>query len=149
MNKIDERILAFIKEHHVLTLATTIDNRPWCSNLFYAYHVLNDQNKLTLIFTSEDHTLHAQQFIQNKIVAGTIVLETTMVGKIQGVQFAGEVKKLEGDDFKHAKSIYIKAFPVALLHKLDLWEIDVNYLKFTDNRLGFGKKLIWNKSNEL
>jgi len=29
--------------------------------------------------------------------------------------------------------------------KTNLWVVDLSFLKFTDNRLGFGKKLIWGK----
>ena len=30
-----------------------------------------------------------------------------------------------------------------MLMKTTLWVVDLSFLKFTDNRLGFGKKLIW------
>ena len=30
----------------------------------------------------------------------------------------------------------------------DLWQLDVTYLKFTDNRLGFGKKLVWTRDTD-
>ena len=149
MNTIDERMIEFIKEHHVLTIASVSENKPWCSNMFYSFRVVKDsESGLKLVFTSEDQTLHAQQFAKNIHVAGSIVLETTMVGKIQGIQFTGTIRKLEGEESKNARIQYIKRFPVALLHQLDLWELDVAHLKMTDNRLGFGKKLIWNKSNE-
>ncbi|MFQ9504260.1 MAG: hypothetical protein ACLR1G_10405 [Alistipes indistinctus] len=41
---VDERIVRFIGRHHVLTLATTVDDVPHCSSLFYAY--LPEQNLL-------------------------------------------------------------------------------------------------------
>jgi len=43
---------------------------------------------------------------------------------------------------KEAQRAYCKRFPVANLMELNLWQLDVTYFKFTDNRLGFGKKLI-------
>jgi len=33
--------------------------------------------------------------------------------------------------------------------ELNLWQLDVTYFKFTDNRLGFGKKLIWKRNEDL
>jgi len=43
------------------------------------------------------------------------------------------------------KSVYIKKFPIAMLMDTHLWVVDLTYIKMTDNRLGFGKKLIWKK----
>ena len=150
MNKIDERMLAFFKEHHVLSIASVSDGKPWCSNMFYTFrNVETPQSEMKFIFTSEDNTLHVEHFNKNNSVAGSIVLETQMVGKIQGIQFSGQVRKLEGEEYKVARIQYLKRFPVALLHKLALWEVDVVHLKMTDNRLGFGTKLIWNKTNIL
>ena len=45
-----------------------------------------------------------------------------------------------------AKNIYLKAFPYALLHLETLWIIEPDFYKLTDNRLGFGKKIIWQKT---
>jgi uncharacterized protein YhbP (UPF0306 family) len=44
-----------------------------------------------------------------------------------------------------AKSAYLKRFPYAALMNTSLWIVDVSYIKMTDNRMGFGKKLIWEK----
>jgi len=49
----------------------------------------------------------------------------------------------EGDLAEKAKVAYLKRFPVAILMKTNLWVVKVRYIKMTDNRLGFGKKLIW------
>jgi len=43
---IDKRIIDFIKAHHLLTLATSKDNTPYCANCFYVY----DEKKNWLIF---------------------------------------------------------------------------------------------------
>jgi uncharacterized protein YhbP (UPF0306 family) len=29
-----------------------------------------------------------------------------------------------------------------------VWIVEITYTKFTDNRLGFGKKLVWEKDSE-
>lgn len=144
MPSVDKRIVEFIQEHHVLTLATTFNDEPYCANCFYVY---NEGDNM-LIFTSDMDTKHIQQTAHNIFVAGTIVLETSIIGKIQGIQFQGYISQLHGDLLKKAKKSYIKRFPVAALMNTVLWGVDLTFLKFTDNRLGFGKKLIWKNDEE-
>jgi hypothetical protein len=86
---------------------------------------------------------------QQNYVAGAVALETTMVGKIQGIQFSGQMLELEGEILKKATKAYLKKFPVARLKDLLLWGIHSDFIKMTHNRLGFGKKLIWQKSIDL
>jgi uncharacterized protein YhbP (UPF0306 family) len=138
---IDERIISFLKKHHVLTIATSVDNKPWCANCFYVY--LHDEN--LLVFTSELVTRHGKEFMLNPEVAGSIVLETMIVGKIQGIQFSGLISIPEGEMHDRARSAYIRRFPVAMLMNTKLWTVRLDYIKMTDNRLGFGKKLIWER----
>jgi len=135
----EKRIVDFINQHHVLTLATCVENHPWCANCFYVW--LEEEN--CFVFTTDNATKHAQDAIQNQNVAGSVVLETSVVGKIQGIQFRG-VMEIPSDELaEKARNAYLKRFPVAVLMKTNLWTIKVNYIKMTDNRLGFGKKLIW------
>jgi uncharacterized protein YhbP (UPF0306 family) len=141
MKNPEKRIVEFIKEHHVLTLATSLENNPWCANCFYIY--LEDEN--CFVFTTDDQTKHAQDVSDNPKVAGSIVLETNTVGKIQGIQFRGIMERPEKDLASKAKKAYLKRFPFAVLMKTSLWVLQLNTIKMTDNRLGFGKKLIWEK----
>ncbi len=137
----DQRIIDFINRNHLLTLATSKDNIPYCSNAFY---VFDAQNK-SLIFSSETTTKHVQDFIANPKVAASIALETKIVKKIQGVQLLGDIIELKGDDLEKATKQYLKAFPYARFMKLHLWELRFTFVKMTHNQLGFGKKLIWEK----
>lgn len=143
MTHADQRILDFIIEHHVLTLAVARDGKPWCASCFYIY--LNESHRF--VFTSDDDTRHIRDVVEsgNYQVAGAIALETTMVGKIQGIQFSGTMFKLVGESEKEARKKYLKRFPVARLAKLELWGLDADFIKMTDNRLGFGKKLSWSR----
>lgn len=135
----DARIVKFLKKHHVLTVCTTVDDEPWCAHCFYVY--LEDEN--AFVFTSDRATRHGKEFLLNNFVAGSVALETRIVGKIQGVQFQGRIYELEGDRLKKTEKAYLKRFPVARLMDTHLWVLELTYLKFTDNVLGFGKKLIW------
>ena len=136
---IDSRIVKFFRRHHVLTIATAVGNEPWCANCFYAY--LEEEN--SLVFTTDSDTRHGKEFLLNPLVAGSVVLETMVIGKIRGIQFQGTISEPEGELLQKAKWAYLKKFPPAALMDTHLWVVKLILIKMTDNRLGFGKKLIW------
>ena len=119
---IDPRIVRFIGRHHVLTLATVAGEQPYCSHAFYAY----DPERNLLVFAADKTTRHAEEMQANRQVALGIALESKAVGKLQGR----------------------RRFPFAALAELTLWVVEISYMKFTDNTLGFGKKLIWNSKEQ-
>ena len=133
---VDKKIVAFIRRHHVLALATSVEGEPYCAACFYAY----DKERNRLIFTSDDTTRHAQQMIANAKVAIGITLETRVVGKVQGAQICGIAERGDEEDRRN----YIKRFPYAAVAPLNIWAVVPTFIKLTDNTLGFGKKLIWN-----
>ncbi len=143
MNNPDKKITQFIQKHHVLTLATSDADTPWCANCFYAY----SETENVFIFTSDDNTKHIKDAKKNMTVAGSVVLETSVVGKIQGIQFTGKMYLPEKDLKKKADKLYMKKYPFAKLMQTQLWILDLDFIKLTDNRLGFGKKLIWQKKH--
>ncbi len=98
-------------------------------------------------FTSGHEARHIRDAVEgnNYKVAGAIALETPIIGKIRGIQFTGIMREPEGDELTKVRSAYLKRFPVArLMPELHLWILAPDFIKMTDNRLGFGKKLIWN-----
>ncbi len=135
--EIPEAIVRFIRKHHVLTLATQGDEGLWCANCFYAY----DPKRGELLFTSGPETRHGSEMARNPHVAASIVLETRIVGRIQGLQISGTVREAD----PKGRTIYLKRFPYAAVAELHLWALEPHTLKLTDNTLGFGKKLIWNR----
>ena len=139
--KVDQQIIHFLNAHHLLTLATSQNNKPYCCNLFYVYDQVSNQ----LIFSTETKTKHAQDFITNTNVAGSIALETTEVSKIQGVQLLGTIQELKDEELKVVNKQYLKAFPYAASMEIHLWSMKLSFIKMTHNKLGFGKKLIWEK----
>jgi uncharacterized protein len=141
ISELDKKIILFIKKHHVLTLATSKDNKPYCCSCFYVYNEI--ENKF--LVTSDKDTRHISDALIQPHVSGAIALETTMAGKIQGIQFTGIIEEINGEEFNKARISYIKRFPIAALSELHLWSIYPDFIKFTDNRLGFGKKMIWQK----
>jgi hypothetical protein len=130
---IDEKVIEFIKEHHLLTLATAHNNVPYCANCFYAFN----QKEFRFIIASDEKTRHIKEGELNPNIAGTIALETKEIGKIRGLQFTGQISRASTKE----KALYISTFPFALALNPTLWSLYVETIKFTDNRLGFGKKL--------
>jgi len=137
-------MVKFLHRHHVLTLATCNDNQPWCCQCFYAYV----DRLYGLAFTSDTGTRHISEAMQQPCVAGSIVLESKVVGKLQGIQLEGQLIEADGELLKEIKTIYMKRFPFALLMDTKLWFLELTTMKMTDNLLGFGKKLYWSRKYE-
>lgn len=141
MQSVDPKITAFLKKHHVLTLATVSGDQPWVANCFYAFL----EEDMSFVFTSGMDTRHIREVAANSKVAGSVVLETSIVGKIQGIQFTGTLELAEGKVLEKVRTAYLRRFPFAALMDTTLWLLPIDFLKMTDNRLGFGKKLLWEK----
>ena len=139
----NERIVRFLKKHHVLTLATAGEGGTLhCSNLFYAWL----EEERAFVFTSSLDTKHAQDALRRPEVAASVVLETRVVGNVQGVQLRGVMFRPEDERLQKAKKRYLRRFPYAAVMDLELWLLEATWLKFTDNTLGFGKKLVWERN---
>lgn len=137
--KFDKKIIEFLNEHHLLTISTTVNDIPYPFHCFYVY--LEDEK--SFVFTSSEETKHVADFNKNNIASAAVGLETKDITKIRGIQIVGEVSQPEGDLKKIASKAYMKKFPFAKLMNTNLWVLKVKYAKMTDNRLGFGKKLIY------
>lgn len=128
-----------------MTLATIGEDRtPRTSNLFYAYDTEND----AFIFTSSLTTAHGQDMNRSPYVGGNIVLETKNIGRIEGLQIEGRVDRPEGSELSRIKRIYLKKFPFAIVADLELWALSADFMKMTDNKLGFGKKIVWKREQK-
>lgn len=141
---IDKRITELFGKHHLMTIATTNNGLPYCANAFYAYMEDSD----LFVVTSSTETKHAQDWMKNPKIAGTIALETKTIGKIRGAQFCGTIRKPTKEESKETKNAYLKRFPYAVIMDIELWVIEPEFVKMTDNKLGFGKKLIWEKEKK-
>jgi uncharacterized protein len=145
----DSRLARLLRRHHVLTLSTTSVNGSWIAHCFYAF--LPDD--MVLVFTTDPNTRHGREMLQNPNVSGGIMLETKMVGKIRGIQLTGQAFICQSSESAGAmdpslpecRQAYLKRFPYAIAMKPDFWFLHINYVKLTDNRLGFGTKLEWER----
>lgn len=139
--KPDKLIVEFLQAQTVLTYATSIENEPYCATCFYAY----DEEHGMLIFKSSEETLHVQQGLLNHRVAGSVLPDKLQTGKVKGIQFKGQFGVPPEDKLSDLKKTYYKKYPFALAMSGALWIIELNLIKFTDNTLGFGKKIYWEK----
>jgi uncharacterized protein len=133
---VDKKIPSFIQNHHLLTLAT-MGERLWCCSMFYAY----DSDTVSFIVASDETTEHMRNIGSNPHVAGTVALETKTVGKIQGIQFTGEMERCP----EPLQKLYFETFPYARVMNPTLWSIRLDEVKMTDNTLGFGNKVTWKR----
>lgn len=136
---ISKKIVAFIEKHHLLTLATSKDNIPYCASCFFAFIEASP----TFVFATDEHTRHGQEALANPHVAGTVALETNILGKVQGIQFTGLFREAGGEESK----VYFKKFPYALAMNPKLWSIEIETIKFTDNTMGFGRKIEYKRGS--
>ncbi len=134
-----KRMVTFINQHHVLTLATSAGNIPWCASCFYAYSA--EENYFVL--TSDAGTRHVSDLEEGPVVAASIALETRVIGKIRGIQLQAEMVRPTGAVAVRARKLYLKRFPYAAFMDTTLWILRPSMMKMTDNRLGFGKKMVW------
>ena len=142
-----ERILAFLAAHNTLTLATSHENRPWASAVFYA------NEGLTLYFVSDPKTRHAEHLQQNANVAGTIQDEQNDWRRIQGIQLEGHCEEITNPiEAVKASAVYAAKFPfidnlihapkeiAAAMAKARWHKITVTWIRLIDNTRGMGFK---------
>jgi len=138
MNK---KIKEYLFNNRVITLATCDNGQPYCANCFYVF----DEENQCLIFLSDLTTRHIKESLKNKSVAGTVNSVITTVAKIQGIQFMGEFIHPNETQQKKFYTLYYKNFPFAKAKPTPIWGIALTSIKMTDNTLGFGKKLLWER----
>ncbi len=99
-----------------------------------------DEERMALYFMTETRTRHGGMLLKNPRVAGTIAHQTKTIALIRGLQFSGEAVILEDENEHLARSRYYQQFPAARLMPAPVWQLSLNQIKMTDNKLGFAKK---------
>jgi uncharacterized protein len=137
----DERIVEFIGGQKVATVCCVdAENQPYCFCVFYAF----DKERQLFYFKSGAASHHSEVLLQNPVVAGTINPDKLNTLAIKGIQFNGRIIEAEGELASDASSVYHKRFPFALAMPGEIWVIQPEVIKMTDNTLNFGKKIHWN-----
>ena len=137
-----ETIWDFVAERNVFTLATSAGEQPYCTPCFYAFDLKGKQ----LIFKSNEDTRHRKELDNNNRVGGSILPEKLAVGQVKGLQFSGTCDRIKDrPDQDKLNAIYYEEFPFARAMGGELWVVILKEVKLTDSKLGFGKKLKWQR----
>lgn len=134
-------LIRYLKKQHVLSLSCHSVHEIWSANCFYVF----DEARMAFWLMTEPDTRHGGLMQANPQVAGTVNGQPKTVLLIKGIQYRGHIRRLEGEAERQARSAYQKRFPVARKVSAPLWEIVLDELKMTDNALGFGKKIVWQR----
>ena len=167
----DPRITRFLRRHHVLTLSTCSERGSWTAHCFYAF--MPDNQALVFTTdpeTRHGREMLQNPNVSGGIMLETKVIGKIRGIQLTGRAFpisvvtrakagAPSLNTVLPDDPPHppasspalapimgegeGRTAYLKRFPFAIAVKLDLWMLPIDYIKMTDNRLGFGKKLEW------
>ncbi|NMG75148.1 pyridoxamine 5'-phosphate oxidase family protein [Aromatoleum diolicum] len=146
MDALHERALAYLRDHHVMTLATRGEEGIWASAVFY----VNDS--FTLYFLSSPASRHSQNFAVDGRLAVTIQEDCADWPQIKGVQAEGGVTEISGDEERHARALYGDKYPVVgklarapaaivkAMAKVRWYRFAPERLYFIDNSVGFGHR---------
>ena len=140
MNAIPDNLKNFLNQNKVNTVCF-VDNKnyPYCINCFYVF----DESNNCLIFKSSHGTYHHELILDSAFVSGTILPETLDTLKLRGIQFTGKLISSTEVETLHLNSKYLKKYPFSIAILGSVWAVKLEFLKFTDNTLGFGNKTTW------
>lgn len=136
----------YLREHHVMTLASHGDEGVWAAAVFYA----NDG--FAIYFLSSPTSRHGSNLARNPRVSAAIHEDYADWKAIKGVQLEGIATELSGDEEAEARRLYGAKFPivgilgqapaaiVAALAKVRWYRLMPERLYFIDNSAGFGHR---------
>lgn len=140
MQDLSNEIIAFLERNHVVSIAVCdADNGLWAASSFYVF----DPRSVSLFILGHESTRHARTMLHNPRIAGTIAGQPLEIRDIQGVQFDGQARLLEGEDRGNALRSYAVKFPVAHQTTAGIWCLRMMSVKYTSNVVTFGNKLTW------
>lgn len=139
-------IIQFIKKQTCASICCADKKgNPYCFSCFYAFN--SDEG--LLYYKSSSGTRHSELISENPSVAGTILPDKLNKLMIKGIQFEGVVLPDFNSLSKNAAAFFYTQHPMALAMPGEIWTIQINSIKFTDNSLGFGKKIAWVRKEEV
>lgn len=144
MHRLPDNIIHFIERHHVVSLATLDEQGLWCANCFYSF----DSDNAGLIILSNTTTRHGKAMQAMPAISGTIAAQPESILDIQGIQFTARASLLQGQSAKQALQRYYTRHPLARLKKAEIWSLEFDSIKFTDNALRFGHKTRWQRDRQ-
>jgi len=135
VDEVRQRMLAYMRGHVTMTLATACDGQPRAATVFYA----NDG--FDLYFISDPDSVHSQDLLANPRVFVTISQDYADWQAIQGIQLSGQAELLEdatrAGDVYAAKFPFVAGFPAAAI---TYWKIAAQWVRLVDNTIAFAHK---------
>ncbi len=140
-----DRILDFLAEHHVMTLATAGPG-PHAAAVMYAHR------EFALYWVSDPETRHSQEIVATGEIAATINRDYADFTEIRGLQLSGPAAMLEDGAAAEGLVELSHKFPffeqfagaqgklAGALAKARVWRFDPARIVFVDNSRGFGFK---------
>ncbi|MDA8108813.1 MAG: pyridoxamine 5'-phosphate oxidase family protein [Betaproteobacteria bacterium] len=137
---------AYLREHHVMTLATSGDEGPWAAAVFYVH----EGN--ALYFLSAPTSRHCRNLAKNPRVSATIQEDTSDWKAIKGIQMEGIASRLSGDQEERIRRLYGAKFPLVAesadapaaiseaLAKVSWYKVAAERTYFIDNSIAFGHR---------
>lgn len=141
-----EKVLAFLDEHHVMTLATAGAEGPWAAAVFYAHE------DMRLYFLSSPTSRHAENLAADPRTAATIQRDYDDWPGIRGLQLSGTVRTVAAEDEARVRALYQSRYPLIgggagvpraileALKKIRWYEFVPQDVHLIDNTLGFGHR---------
>ena len=141
-----EWVQRYLRDHHVMTLASHGEEGVWAAALFYA----NDG--FAVYFLSSPTSRHCLNLTRNPRVSAAVHEDYADWRAIKGVQLEGLAAVLTGDEEEKARRLYGAKFPlvgkleqapasiVKALAKVRWYRLIPQRLYFIDNSAGFGHR---------
>ncbi|MCF1504274.1 pyridoxamine 5'-phosphate oxidase family protein [Afifella sp. H1R] len=139
----DPRINTFLASHHVLALACSDGKEVWAANCFYLWL----PQSASFVILTDGSTRHAEMMRARDEVAGCVAGQPEKVEDIKGVQFSARATCLPDASAVAVRALYEARFPVASKMPAPVWLLAADFLKYTDNSLGFGTKILWRRED--
>lgn len=135
--------LDYLRQHHVLALATRTADDLWAAAVFYV------NSGFDLIFLSAGHTRHAHHLATHPWAAATIQDSISDWREIKGIQLEGPVQQLAGAEQEMAEALYRTRFPFLqdapdpiqrAFAQVNWYRLTPRHLYLLDNSHGFGHR---------
>lgn len=142
---IEQEIRLFLAVSRTASLATVdvATGQPHAANVQF---VADEAWRLHWI--SSEKSLHSQQLVQQPRVAFTVYAHQDDPEQIRGLQMHGIAAAVTGEDRQHTLRLYANKYPFvesepfrSAVLKQSLYRITPTWLRWIDNRRGFGWKI--------
>ncbi len=144
---LQQRIAVFLKEWHVMSLATADADGPHAANLFYAW------DGLALVWVSAPDARHSRAIDTNPRVAATIAPDYSDFPLIRGVQIEGTARRITDDEERRSHlALLVARYPFLARQEglpakvreayaaAAVYRLEPSVIVLIDNARGFGHR---------